>query len=148
MPIVRWTPFDTLSVFERDMESILDRFGGRDWFHGERFGWRPRVDMFRRDNELVIRAELPGIDPTELDIEIEGDVLRIAGERTFDEEVSDDDRYLRERSYGRFERSILLPEGIDPDALDATYADGVLTMKVPLPMEVIPKARKIDVHRD
>ncbi len=147
MAIVRWTPFDTLASWERDMQSMLDRFLGREWFDGERFGWKPRVDMFRQQGELIIRIELPGIDPdTDLDIEVEGDTLLIRGERTFDEEVTEDDWYLRERFYGRFERRLLLPEGFDPDQLDATYDSGVLTVKVPLPKEVESKARKIEVH--
>ncbi|MFQ5966649.1 MAG: Hsp20/alpha crystallin family protein [Acidimicrobiia bacterium] len=148
MAIARWTPFGTLAAWEHDMESMLDRFLGRDWFNGERLGWRPRVDMFRQKGDLIIRVELPGIDPNELDIQMEGEVLHIAGERTFDEEVTEEDRYMRERFYGRFERRLMLPEGTDADQLEATYTDGVLTMKVPLPAEVLPKARKIAVHTD
>jgi len=75
MAIVRWTPFDNLAAWERDMQTMLDRFLGRDWFNGERFGWRPRVDMFRRGGELIVRVELPGIDPEkDVDLELDGDL--------------------------------------------------------------------------
>ena len=146
MAIVRWTPFDTLAVWERDMQTMLDRFLGRDWFNGERFGWRPRVDMFRRGGDLIVRVELPGIDPEkDVDLEIEGDTLHIRGERKIDEEVTEEDRYLRERFYGRYERRLMLPEGVDPEKLEARYDAGVLTITVPLPVEVLPKARKVPI---
>ena len=146
MAIVRWTPFDTLAVWERDMQTMLDRFLGRGWFDGERFGWRPRVDMFRRGGDLIVRVELPGIDPEkDVDLEIEGDTLHIRGERKIDEEVTEEDRYLRERFYGRYERRLMLPEGVDPEKLEARYDAGVLTITVPLPVEVLPKARKVPI---
>ena len=146
MAIVRWRPFET--AWDREMLAMMDRFFGRDWFAGEDLGWKPRVDMFRRNGNLIVRAELPGIDPAkDLDIEVEGDLLHIRGERKFDEEVTDEDRYVKERFYGSYDRRLVLPEGVDPDKLEATYEAGVLTITVPLPVEVQPTARKIEVTK-
>lgn len=144
MQLLRWKPF--VDTWDRDFQLMLDRFLGRDWYPSERFEWKPRVDMFRRKGDLIVRVELPGIDPRkELDIEIEDDILHISGERTKEEKVTDEDNYLEERFYGRFERHLMLPQGVEPDKLKATYEDGILTITVPLPAEVLPRAYKVEV---
>lgn len=85
--------------------------------------------------------------PLEKDIEIsvEDRVLRIAGQRSFDREVDEEDFYLSERSFGRFQREIMLPQGVDPDQLEAHFENGVLSMTIPLPVEVQPGSRRIPI---
>jgi HSP20 family protein len=102
--------------------------------------------MYRENGDLVVTAELPGIDPEkDLKITVEADVLVIHGEKTVEKEVTEKDRYLKERSFGHFERRIPLPEGVDPDKLSARYDKGVLTVKVPLPTKVEPVKKQIPV---
>lgn len=145
MAIVRWTPFSAVTALERDMQTMLDRLMPDRPVSRQFFEWRPAVDMTREEGELLIRAEVPGIELEDLDIEIEDNVLHIKGERTVEKEVDEEDRYLAERFYGSFARDIVLPEGVDPDKLDASYRAGIVTIRVPLPEEVLPKARKIEV---
>lgn len=151
MAIRRWAPFSAFTSLEREMQDMLDRFTPRAW-SGD-FEWRPRTDMYREDGDLVVRAEIPGIDPTEgLNVEVEKNVLHITGEKRTDTEVDDDDRYLRECHYGSFRRDVLLPEGVSADDITATVDHGVLMVRVPLPSEAEeeaqPKAIKVDVGRD
>ncbi len=150
MAIMRWTPFSAFTSLEREMQSFFDRMLGseRPLMFRERapFVWRPAVDMTREDGNMVIRAELPGIDPEkDLEIEVEDNVLHIRGERHIEREIDEEDRYLSERFVGHFERNLMLPEGVDPDKLEASYQKGVLTVRVPVPVEALPKGKKIEV---
>lgn len=134
MLLTRWEPFDTMRSIEREFNEIVNRFFSDAPEAPQTFMWRPAIEVFREDNDLVIRAELPGIDPEkDVEVSIEGNVLHLKGHRSFDREVSDDRRYMVERAYGEFRRDIALPEGIDPDQMKATYEDGILTITVPLP---------------
>ena len=110
------------------------------------FAVRPSIDLVRTDGELVVTAELPGIDPNEVEVTIADDVLTIKGEKSEEKETSEDDRYLHERSYGTFQRRIALPSGTSADKMTAHYDKGVLTVRVTLPEEAKPEARKIPVQ--
>jgi HSP20 family protein len=100
--------------------------------------------VFEREDAVVVKAELPGLTVADVDVEIDDTVLTISGERTFTDTV-DTDRYHRiERSYGTFRRSITLPQGIEGDAVQARFADGVL--EVTVPKAVVPQPRKITIQ--
>ncbi len=149
MALIRWSPFDAFAALERDMQEMRDRFpmAGRAQAEpvAER-AWRPRVDVFREKEALVVRAELPGIDPEkDIEVSVEDNVLRIAGHRAFGREVDEKDFYLCERSYGSFRRDIVLPEGVNTDALEAHFENGVLTLRIPLPVEVEAGSRRIPI---
>ncbi|HLV90140.1 MAG: Hsp20/alpha crystallin family protein [Acidimicrobiales bacterium] len=134
MKLELWRPLFDL---EKEWDSLF-RFP-RLTIDGLEFSFRPTMDVTRTDGELVVTAELPGIDP-EKDVEVTVDegVLTIRGEKTEETEVSEDDRYVRERRFGKFERRIPVPEGVTPDAVTAEYDKGVLTVKVRLPEETEP----------
>ncbi len=141
-----WEPFDTMRSIEREFSDIVNRFiapesAGRIW------SWRPVTEVFREGEDLVVRAELPGIDPEkDVEVSIEGNVLHLRGHRSFDREVSDERRYVVERAYGEFRRDIALPEGVAADKLKAGYEDGVLTVTVPLPESLrASEPRKIPI---
>lgn len=146
MSVVKWAPFRTFTSLERELHSMLDRFSPRPWIEG--LGWKPYTDVFREDGELVVRAELPGIDlETGLTIEVQDNVLHIFGEKKEEKEVKEDDRYVKECQYGSFQRDIVLPEGVDAEMIKATYDDGVLMVRLPIPetsVETMPKV-KIEV---
>jgi HSP20 family protein len=139
MDLKLWTPFMDL---DREWRFDFPRFN-RDLFG---FGFRPAIDLVRDDGELVLTAELPGIDPDDIDVSIDGDVLTIKGEKTEETTISEDDRYLHERVYGTFQRRIPLPSGVSPDKMHASYDKGVLTVRVTLPEERKPLARSIPVE--
>jgi HSP20 family protein len=144
MAIVRWAPFSAFTSVERDLQDMLERFTLRPFAEG--FTWRPAADVFRTDGTLVVRAELPGIDPeAELSIDVESNVLHIKGEKKLEREVDEESRYLRECRYGSFHRDVMLPEGVDAEAITATYDQGVLTVEVPLPVESAEEAGRVTV---
>lgn len=147
MAITRWAPFSAFTSLEREMQDVLDRFELRPW-SGD-FAWKPSTDIFREGDELVVRAEIPGIDPDEgLTIEIEDNVLRITGDKSVEKEIEKEHLYLHECRFGSFRRDVLLPEGVDIDAITAHVDHGVLTVRIPAPAEqtVQPEIRRIAVE--
>lgn len=138
MELKTWSP---LLDLEREMRSML----GRHWPTEPGAPVRLTTDMRREGDKLVVAVEMPGVDPEkDVDVSVEGDALTIKGEKAEEREVREEDRYLRERSYGRFERTLMLPDGVDPDAVTASYDKGVLTVEVPIP-EVKNETRSIPV---
>lgn len=107
--------------------------------------WMPEIDVFRRDNELVVRADLPGLKREDVNVEVEDHVLAISGERRQEEEEREEGYYRAERSYGSFCRTISIPEGVDESQIKASFHDGVLEVTVPLPAEPERRGRKIEI---
>ena len=119
-------------VFERAGESNLT-------------SWAPAVDIFETEHELVVKADLPDVDPKDLDIRVENNILTIRGERKFEKKVSED-KYLRvERAYGSFSRSFSLANTVNAEAIKADYQNGVLTLTIPKREEAKPKQIKVNV---
>ena len=128
MPLVRWDPWRDIAALERQFD---ERFG-----RGSRSGmrareWMPMLDVHQDGDDLVIEAELAGVDPKDVEITIENSVLRIAGTREENSKVEDGDWIRRERFSGRFERQVSLPQGIDPDAVTASAKNGIIEIRVP-----------------
>lgn len=93
------------------------------------------VDIYEKDNKIMIDAELPGIDKKDITVDVKGKLLTLGGERKVDEEIKEENRYRRERRYGKFERTFSLPFEIDPDSVMAKYENGILRLEVPKPQE-------------
>jgi HSP20 family protein len=107
--------------------------------------WAPAVDIYESEHELVVKADLPDIDPKDLDIRVENNILTIRGERKFEKKVNEDN-YLRvERAYGAFSRSFALANTVNPDGIKADYQNGVLTLVIPKREEAKPKQIKVNV---
>jgi HSP20 family protein len=127
--VARWAPFRELDELQTRLGRMFDQVSG-----GER-AWTPAIDVVRDDGDLVVRAELPGIKPEEVKVEVEDDVLTVSGEH---EESKEDEgkKYLRrERRYGAFSRSIALPAGVDAKKIKANTRDGIVEVKIPLPRQ-------------
>jgi HSP20 family protein len=106
--------------------------------------WAPAVDIYETEHELVVKADLPDVDPKDLDIRVENNILSIRGERKF--EKVNEDNYLRvERAYGSFSRSFALANTVNPDGIKADYQNGVLTLVIPKREEAKPKQIKVNV---
>jgi HSP20 family protein len=119
------------------MQDMMSRFHTRPFIEG--FEWRPSTDVYEEEGSLLVRTEIPGINPSEeLTIEVEENILHIKGEKTMEKEISEDNRYLREYRYGTFRRDLMLPEGVDADKIRANYDNGILTVMVPMPDEKSP----------
>jgi HSP20 family protein len=154
----KWHPSRQLDLFRSEFDDLLERFGfDRNWFgrfplSREFFAdWpeqpaRPAIETRVDDGKFVVHADLPGIDPKDIDIKVVGDVLTIKGSREQKHETKKADYFRREIRYGTFERSIPLPEGIKAEDLKATYHDGVLELAAPMPKEATPKEVKVQVE--
>src|ERR1035441_2835119 len=109
--------------------------------------WAPPVDIYENGDNLVLKAELPGVNPEEVEIRVEDNTLYLKGERKFEKEVKEQNYHRVERSYGTFTRTFSLPNSIDADKVGANYKDGVLTLTMPKKEEAKPKTIKINVTK-
>lgn len=148
--ITRWDPF-------RDMAELQDRinriFEDR-MTRGERGGepvstrtWAPAVDIYEDENQLVVRADIPGLKKEDIDIQVTSDALVISGERKFEETDADKRNYVRvERAYGPFQRTFTIGVPVKPGEVKASYKDGVLEVMVPKAEEIKPKKVQVEVE--
>lgn len=131
----------------RAMEEAFERlFGGPARPANTPVGGVLPLDITERENKLIVRASIPGVDPKDLDIQVEANVLTIRGESRHESEVKDEKVYRREIATGSFSRSIRLPEGLDLNAVDAEFRNGVVTISLPRVVEEKPKALKVNVR--
>jgi HSP20 family protein len=107
--------------------------------------WAPQVEIFERGNNMIVRAELPGLSREDVNVEVDDDMLVIRGERHNDVEDEHDGYYRSERSYGSFYRAIPLAEGVEANACNATFKDGVLEVEFQLPHDPKPKKTSIPI---
>jgi HSP20 family protein len=105
------------------------------WSDGREHGWTPALDVVREDGHMVVRADLPGIKPDEVKIEVQDDILTVSGKHEETKEEKDKNYVRRERRYGSFSRSMALPAGVDPKKIKARTHDGVVEVTIPLPEE-------------
>jgi HSP20 family protein len=140
-------------TFMRRILRDIDR-----WFEGERpffaapralgeFTWMPELEVFERENHMLVRVDLPGLKKEEVTVTVTGEGLAIEGERKFETEKTEKAWYRTERTYGRFFRFVPLPEGAKAEEVTATFVNGVLEVKVPIPVAaaVAPAARKVEI---
>lgn len=140
-----WEPFDDLRRMQREMDRLFVRLFGSEIGTAEKEGlWVPALDSFVKDDHLVFRSELPGVDPKDLEVSIMDREVVITGERRTNKEEKDKEYLLREISYGAFERHFSLPAGVQTGELKATFENGILEITVPAPAGA--KARKIDIE--
>jgi HSP20 family protein len=126
--LTEWHPFADFAELRNRLDEVF-----REMTNGERRGWTPSIDLIREKDRYVLRADVPGIKPEEIKIEVDDDVLTISGEHTEKKEEKDKDYVRRERRYGSFSRSMTLPKGVKPDDVEAACKDGVLEVLVPAP---------------
>jgi HSP20 family protein len=146
LTITRRDPFRTLSTFQEQMNRLFeDAFGRSQSDESALTTWAPAVDIYETENELVLRADLPGLTDKDIDVRVENNMLTLRGERKFEKKVSEDD-YLRvERSFGAFSRSFSLPNTVNTDAILAEYTNGVLNVRMPKREESKPRQVKVAV---
>jgi HSP20 family protein len=139
------SPFRGLSTLQEQINRVFNETLERRGEESNLTTWAPAVDIFETENALVVKADLPDIDPKDLDIRVENNILTIRGERKF-ERSENQDNYLRvERAYGTFSRSFSLSNTVNPDAIKAEYQNGVLTLHVPKREEAKPRQIKVNV---
>jgi len=137
MTLVRWDPL-------RDLLSAQQRMFG-PFASSETFGaWAPAVDIFEKDEDLVLRAEVPGVERSDIQVSVEDNRLLIQGERKREEDVNEENAYRLERSVGAFVRSFVLPKTVDATKIQANYSNGVLEVR--LPKAEVAKTRRIAIQ--
>jgi HSP20 family protein len=153
MAIVKWTPMRELESIKRDMERMVgdfvEPFPARHLFRWPRLSendaYYPNVELINRDNEYLVRVELPGIDKKDLDLTITDDTLTIKGEAKRSEEVKEDDYLLSEVTYGKFSRTITVPTEVESGKARAKTSNGILEITLPKKKESKPKEIKVEV---
>jgi HSP20 family protein len=128
--LTRWDPFAELAELRMRFERLFEDFEGRGR------AWTPDVDMVRENGHLVLRADVPGIKPEEISIEVNEGILTVSGKHEEAKEEAAENYVRRERHYGAFTRRLPLPDGVDPKKIKASTKDGVLEVTIPLPKEV------------
>ena len=136
MALVRWNPFG-------ELEKTFDSFNNWPAFKGE---WSPRVDILENDENIVISAEVPGVDKKDIDVTLEKGILSISGERKLENEEKKDNYHRLERYYGSFCRHFRLPDSLDSDKVEAKMENGILKVTVQKKPEVKPKQISISVN--
>jgi len=151
MAVVRWEPFRDLVSLQERMNPMFDEsYRGRgtgedDWSLGG--SWAPAVDIYEHEGHIVLTAELPGVDPKEVDIRVENNILTLRGERKWSDDIQRESYHRVERAYGSFTRSFTLPNVVDTEKIKADYKDGMLKLVLPKKEEAKPKQISINVAR-
>jgi HSP20 family protein len=147
--IVRWEPFRELSSLQTEMNRLFNTAfgdapnGGTGGTGGAARRWLPAMDLLETDDAFVLRADLPGMTESDVNIELEDNVLTVSGERKAEHEDKREGYYRVERAFGTFSRSLTLPKGVDPEGVTASFERGVLEVRVPKPEQ--RKPRKIAI---
>lgn len=151
-----WSPFESL---RQEIDRLFDDFHPLGWRSafgrtpGPDVPWprlgalqiAPAIDLVEKGHEFEITCELPGMDEGDIELKLVGDMLTIKGEKTEQKEEREKDYHLSERRYGSFQRSFQLPDGVDAGKIEASFAKGVLTVKLPKSTEAQKKEKKIEV---
>ena len=135
--LTRWDPFREMMTWRNAMDRMFEDFGGLETFKGNNLGIP--LDIVENEDNYVVKASLPGINPDDLEITYNNNVLTLQGEVKDEKDVEQQHYHLRERRYGTFSRSISLPATINADQIEAHYDAGVLTLTLPKAEEAKPK---------
>jgi HSP20 family protein len=151
MALVRWDSSRELSSLQAEMNRLFHTFfdtptsGSGSGGNGGLRRWHPAMDLVETDEHFVLRADLPGVDENDVKVELEDNVLTISGERRHEQEVRNGGCYRIERASGAFARTLTLPEGVEADAVQASFDKGVLEVRIPKPAERKPRRVAISV---
>jgi HSP20 family protein len=151
MALVRWDPIREIDSLQGEMNRLFAGFFDTPTTRGGDNGttaarrWIPAMDLVETGEHFVLKADLPGLTESDVRIEVENNILTVAGERKAEHEDKHEGYYRLERATGAFSRSLTLPEGIDPESVRATFHNGVLEVRIPKPVEVKPRRVQIEV---
>jgi len=145
------TPLRALNDMQREMNQLFSRFFGEGEQTGNRWpspsaSYVPQIESAVRENTLWVKADLPVIDPQDVEVVVEGNHLTLRGQRKAEHEGSEEGYLHREVQYGSFVRSFTLPEGVKAEEIQASYHNGVLELSIPLPASVLPKKVNIAIE--
>jgi len=145
MAIIRWDPFREMVTLREKMNRLFEDavVGQREEKDLVSSTWSPSVDIFETENEIVLTAELPGIEDKDIEIKLDDNTLTLKGERQLEKETKEENYHRIERSYGSFYRSFTLPHYVDQDKIRAEHEHGVLKILIPKKLESKPRSVKV-----
>ena len=150
MAIIKWDPFKDLFSIQDRMNRLFDEtFARTAKGEGEELArgiWSPAVDIYETDENIVLKAEVPGMNKGDISIEVKDNMLVLKGERKFEKEIKEENYHRMERAYGAFQRSFTLPNIVNRDKVSAKYKDGVLEITLPKVQEAKLKQVKVEVE--
>jgi len=147
MALIRWEPVTELNTIQNEMNRLFNTFfdqpasAGRGGAPSRR--WIPAMDLVETTDHYVLRADLPGLSDDDVNVQLEDNVLTISGERKTQHEQHEEGYYRIERAFGNFARSLTLPDGVEPDAVQAHFDRGVLEIRIPKPEQKKPRQVQI-----
>jgi HSP20 family protein len=149
--VTRWAPFTPAFQLRREIDDLFGRFLGQTAGEGgtatpEWPTWTPAVEGCEEGGQWVIKVALPGVDPKDVEVSLAENQLTIRGQRKQASETGQGNYFARELSYGRFERSFTMPEGVDPSKISARYTSGMLEVRVPKPVAEAPRKVTVEVE--
>lgn len=154
MALIRWEPAAELNTIQNEMNRLFNTFfdqpGARSGSGAANRRWVPAMDLVETNDHYVLRADLPGLSDEDVNVQLEDNVLTISGQRTSGQRTSEHDQqeegyYRLERAFGSFSRSLTLPEGVDPDGVQAHFDRGVLEIQIPKPEQKKPRQVQISL---
>ncbi len=144
MNLVPWRPFRELTSFRGEVDRLFEELWGRWPQRATEGEWAPSLDISETKDKVLVKVELPGVDPKDIDVTLRGDLLTIKGERKQEKEEKEENYHRIERVYGSFCRALRLPAEAEYEKVNATYKDGVLKLEIPKKEEA--KTRKIAIE--
>ena len=148
MALIRWEPVAELGTIQNEMNRLFNNFFDAPTGRGNGGGnqsrrWIPAMDLVETDDHYVLRADLPGLSDEDVNVQLEDNVLTISGERKTEQHTEQEGYYRLERASGAFSRSLTLPDGVDPDSVQAHFDRGVLEITIPKPEQKKPRQVQI-----
>jgi len=142
MKLMKWYPNKNLASLPGEGDDFFGNFG-LDFWNADRV-WNPSVDITETNEGFEVKAEIPGVSKEDIKISFEENMLKLSGERKFEDEMKEKDYQRIERRYGKFERAFFMPKNVNASDIKASYEDGVLTVQIPKSEEA--KAKEIEIH--
>ncbi|MBF0424174.1 MAG: Hsp20/alpha crystallin family protein [Magnetococcales bacterium] len=142
--LVSYDPFRQFRSLQSEINRIFER--DMDSFHGQMAAWPMRVDILEDENKIVIKADVPGMEQKDINVNVDNGQLTISGERKFEDEANKESYHRMERAYGRFNRSFSLPNTTDTSKISASYKNGVLEVTLPKLEEAKPRSIQVQVN--
>lgn len=147
MAIIRWRHFPELTTMQREMNRLFDSFFRGEAEEDYRGSWRPEVDIKETPSEVIITAELPGINKSDVKVTLQDNMLQISGEKRQEEQQKDETYHRIERVYGSFCRTFTLPALVDSNKIQAIFKDGVLRITIPKTEQAKPREIEIKAEK-
>ncbi len=144
MALIRWQPFHEMESLRRQMDQLFDEFAGMSR-ETSSTAWAPAIELKDENDHLVLRAEIPGVEGKDLDIQVAREAVSISGEHRYEKKTEEKGFYRSEFRYGNFQRTVPLPVPVENDKVQADFKNGILTLTLPKAEEVRRKVFKVNL---